>query len=581
MENPQRRVHRLRINSQDKDNVSSEVHALQDAFNIASLPGLPPQGLFLIKKLDLGRYPSQSTSLNISRLIDQRVQALGYQSRCVDDGDHPQQNLVWFSDSVQAVFCLVKSIVQNGSAQAWYWRTLFPSWRPEMGLAESLIAISRDYPEQQSKPFVFAQVIEQMLLHSNLDTILVAVTTELAHQQLTGTGLYPCLVAENKKRPAPSSNFTPIISTSWQVLLQRAITDWGERDVRSVWIAFSALILHNPAVIESAVLQPMITSIIKNNSVRLETVETDPEKPEIISPGLETSSATTKPVFDDRASGRSRPIQAISFAESETTHVVKDRPAQKANHSVVENNSIRLIDQNTFTGFEHADNCGLAFIIPLLEWLSMKELLSLNPEMAALNLPVRVIHAIVQRFGIADTHRVLQAMPAPTEAGSDEIENFLCPPGWQLLINSVTPEVADKRLYRFQIKDSNSECYITDRSKKLLLYVGNSNLPDWMASYRILDQAGSQACPILADLRNTIQLLASRYLYRYAKISLRDLVNRRGQIASSNTHLDILFDSQQIDIRIRIAGLDINPGWVPWCARVVQFHYSDGGPSHA
>jgi hypothetical protein len=29
------------------------------------------------------------------------------------------------------------------------------------------------------------------------------------------------------------------------------------------------------------------------------------------------------------------------------------------------------------------------------------------------------------------------------------------------------------------------------------------------------------------------------------------------------------------DLRIRRAGLDIDPGWIPWFARVVTFHYQD------
>jgi hypothetical protein len=67
-----------------------------------------------------------------------------------------------------------------------------------------------------------------------------------------------------------------------------------------------------------------------------------------------------------------------------------------------------------------------------------------------------------------------------------------------------------------------------------------------------------------------------RYLYRYARLSLRQVINRNGKFASTKTHLDILFDAKQVDIQIRRSGLDIDPGWVAWIARVVQFHYDDG-----
>ncbi len=52
-------------------------------------------------------------------------------------------------------------------------------------------------------------------------------------------------------------------------------------------------------------------------------------------------------------------------------------------------------------------------------------------------------------------------------------------------------------------------------------------------------------------------------------------LKRRGHIVLSCSHLDIWFSSRQIDLDIRLAGLDINPGWVPWLGRVVHFHYRD------
>ncbi len=569
MENLDRRVCKLRLQSQDEDSISTEVQALQDAFNIASLPGLPPRGLFLIRKLDLGSYPLHSGPYKISKIIDQRVQALGAQSLCVDEGDHPQQNLVWFSDSAQAVFSLVKSVAKSGSAGAWYWRTIFPSWRPGMSLSETLIATSKDFPEQHSKPFVFAQVVEQLFSISSAGTTLSALSADFAQQQISGAGLYPCLAANNSSEPVRYSNPLPFISTHWQRLLRCALADWGAQDVRSSWIAFSALILHNPAIIESTGLQPMITGLIKYHSSGKETIdgysdnlESGPgiAKPSL--PWLETSRATSKPASDDRLSNQPGPRHGIQFTEVELPHGM-------------ETEAIPELDRNTLTGFNYTENCGLAFVIALLEWLGMKELLSLNAEMSAINLPVIIVQAIAQRLSIAGTHPVLLAMPEIIEPHNEYIEHFTCPPGWQTLINTTK---RDNRLYRYKTK--NLIRYITDRSKKLLLHVGD-DLPEWMASYQIVDQGGQQACPHLNDMKATIQLLAARYLYRYAKISLRNLVNRRGQIASSNTHLDIQFDSQQVDVHIRIAGLDIDPGWVPWCARVVQFHYSDGGSGDA
>ena len=62
-----------------------------------------------------------------------------------------------------------------------------------------------------------------------------------------------------------------------------------------------------------------------------------------------------------------------------------------------------------------------------------------------------------------------------------------------------------------------------------------------------------------------------------AEMGLHNLVNRSGQILITHTHIDVWFEPQQADIRIRRVGLDLDPGWVPWFGRIVAFHYTGAG----
>jgi len=48
------------------------------------------------------------------------------------------------------------------------------------------------------------------------------------------------------------------------------------------------------------------------------------------------------------------------------------------------------------------------------------------------------------------------------------------------------------------------------------------------------------------------------------------------QIEYTASHLDIHYPIQQVHIEVRKAGLDINPGWLPWLGMVVNFHYHEG-----
>jgi len=44
-------------------------------------------------------------------------------------------------------------------------------------------------------------------------------------------------------------------------------------------------------------------------------------------------------------------------------------------------------------------------------------------------------------------------------------------------------------------------------------------------------------------------------------------------LQATETHLDLDLLTPTVDIAIRRAGLDIDPGWVPWLGRIVTIHY--------
>jgi hypothetical protein len=50
---------------------------------------------------------------------------------------------------------------------------------------------------------------------------------------------------------------------------------------------------------------------------------------------------------------------------------------------------------------------------------------------------------------------------------------------------------------------------------------------------------------------------------------------RPGRIVVSRTHVDIVLTLDQIDLAVRVCGLDQDPGWVPHLGRVVLFHFGD------
>jgi hypothetical protein len=80
--------------------------------------------------------------------------------------------------------------------------------------------------------------------------------------------------------------------------------------------------------------------------------------------------------------------------------------------------------------------------------------------------------------------------------------------------------------------------------------------------------------PVIPELLARGWCLAmARYLREHVRISLRGVVLRQGVVSVTPTHLDVTMDASMVDIRIRRAGLDLDPGWITWLGRVVSFHY--------
>lgn len=59
-----------------------------------------------------------------------------------------------------------------------------------------------------------------------------------------------------------------------------------------------------------------------------------------------------------------------------------------------------------------------------------------------------------------------------------------------------------------------------------------------------------------------------------------ELLSREAEVVLSRSHLDVYLREQDTDLAVRLAGLDIDPGWVDWLGRVVHFHYRREGTHH-
>ncbi|MEU5342924.1 hypothetical protein AB0H18_19135 [Streptomyces sp. NPDC020766] len=56
--------------------------------------------------------------------------------------------------------------------------------------------------------------------------------------------------------------------------------------------------------------------------------------------------------------------------------------------------------------------------------------------------------------------------------------------------------------------------------------------------------------------------------------TVRALAARRGTVVFSPGWIEVVFALDEVDIDVRIAGLDLDPGWVPWLGCVMRYRYA-------
>lgn len=78
----------------------------------------------------------------------------------------------------------------------------------------------------------------------------------------------------------------------------------------------------------------------------------------------------------------------------------------------------------------------------------------------------------------------------------------------------------------------------------------------------------------LPALPGRARLLAlTQHWYGAADLWQPALLARAAQVHLSPSHVDMFLPLQAVQLPVRLAGLDINPGWLPWLGKVVGFHY--------
>ncbi|HJZ82355.1 MAG TPA: hypothetical protein VKD91_18480, partial [Pyrinomonadaceae bacterium] len=221
-------------------------------------------------------------------------------------------------------------------------------------------------------------------------------------------------------------------------------------------------------------------------------------------------------------------------------------------------------------GAQWTDFGGFYFLLTLMARLRFAEFFENHPRLIELDFPQRLLLFAAEQLRIPASDPVRALFQDVSELPAQRLE-FAVPPIWYAQV------YRSGALVLSPVTGRPSHYLMTDRSGRSVLAIRQGEIAksthELIAGSRTKVVKARHCRDDLAELSASWYRAMRRWCRGYAGLRLRDLIRRRGRMAITQTHLDLFFDLDSVDIRIRRAGLDVDPGWLPWLGSVVSFHY--------
>lgn len=531
----QRRVLRARVRCARPDDARHAGVLLADALRTASVPDRGR--LIVFRRVDLGRLSPRGSATAWSRRLERELQALADRAVFFTEPAAAHAPTVWFPDDWQPAIELAVRLVRGAESAGWFWSAAVPGWRP--GLAKSTAA---------------RRLFRQLASRGGVPAILA-----LARRLYREGSLF--MFAEWLPEPDLAAWFAPTQTYAGQsdvaearlvaarlAALPRAgrerltafAAQAGGESARTVWVIAGMLSTHGLAPAETGQLRELATNIASSLAkAQASVVAEQPTEPV-------TSTFTRK----------AKP--AASVAEIATT---REAIAESASTSP--------------GGTKPTVAGGLLFSLNLLRRLGWPAWLGESDRAPAGAVALRLWQTLADRLALPadDAFRLWLGETSP--ANVPELVSFHAPQ----LAALAGRRFGDTRLRVIRIAGQPGWRLLVEGSGRLPLAA-------WPRGQRSFNRPltgvhrGEPAWPAHVDpLIAALALGAHRLCRRLTGLGLRTLTLRPARLAWTDTHVDVHFTLNQADLRIRRAGLDFNPGWVPWLGRVVTFHYGEALPA--
>jgi len=536
-----RRVRTLRLKHADPAAIRGTAQLVSEALRLATFPGDGLPGQLLIRRVELGAFSARLSSQALAARVTDAVRAAAGRAVPFTAPEAHRADAVRLPRDVDTWIELARRAAGRGSLDlsAWFWQLLAPALRTTND-RRVVLELAVDALMKLDTPSPALSALLVALVDDGTATALLEVLSERQAQlALASLGLVMGAgsagsVSKNAASALPDSTWAAhgesetdallgwhraappgLSGATWRNLLRQFVPRWGAEQARSWWLCATALWASVPARANLAGAEIRVRALARRveESARSELQREEPD-----------------PLL--RAVARDR-----SLAEPEALPV--------------------------FTPF-----AGLFFVLRVLERLGLRAFLSSHPHLAEADFGRRVLLRIANELGVPDDDPVRQVVAVSAAAPSECA--FEIPEPW--LGSLVDAESVALRASSFQ---PVATITVDKHGVPLALWYREPpasalRWPELALNMPSEIYESETAMDVALD---AWQHAIVAWLGVFTELDLNTLVRRNGGLQLSPTHVDLVFDLEQSDVRLRRAALDVDLGYVSQLGRVVAFHY--------
>jgi hypothetical protein len=509
-----RRIRKLSLRVSDRSHVYRAAGLIEEAFRLASLPGESEGRSYHFRFLNLGKIrPHERVSLLTLRLQREFLRLIA-EAVPVEDPRAPFREAVYFQSPLEPIrYALGRLANGRRALDTWFLRSAFPDLSPTLSPAEAVQYLLEACSHHPGGIVNVAQVLDELLVLGELGPLLAVLNRQIAAQLMAGFPGAPTaaqLIEGSFGAPTAVSRARSVhIPTGWVSVIQQALRLWGAQDIRTLWLASSALLVEVPARLSDPGLPAAAQTIIASISSAPAPVMTD-RQPDDTPPGPETFSAECDTTPQPDASQPLHSEESSSLVER--SYELTRRQAAATEMATEELN-----------GAPVSRYCGFYFLLHVLRNLGIAEFLRDHPRLLNVNFPWILLRTLANHIGIGEDDPVLSFAPVIPDADLRHKCVVKMPEAWRRLV------------------------------------------PD-----ALLDQPIERDASFIA---RAWVVAVRRWLWRYGELRIADVTRKLGQVAYIRPQVDITLLLHEVDVRVRRLGLDLDLGWVPWLGLIVRFHY--------